>query len=358
VAPDDIDPMGVRPYFTGGTVAPPDSSAPAAFAAIKRKIAPNSQGMTVLHGQQSRPETFVWRTEAVARKAIAVRGDDRGRRSRCLLVAAWTVGAAVVAILASLGMASHPGPHQADRHVLSTDDLGFGYAGSLIGVSQAGKSNDHFTAPTSKSSAGNLSDSSAGNRVPPGVDGAQIMPGLVSRQLLGLPVGSATAQTPAAGAKAAPQSSAPRSAPQPASTAHSLESVNYPGRYISVRNDLGYLGPVSSTDPVQTRQNATFTVTPGLAAASCYSFKAANGSYLRHSSFRIQLAADDGSTLFKQDATFCPRPGSVSGSVSFESYNYPGRYLRHRNFELWVDPYADSTGFRNDSSFRLNGPLG
>lgn len=360
VAPTDIDPMGVRPYFTGGTVAPPDSPAPAAFAAIKRKIAPTSQGVTVPDGQRSGQETFVWRrTEAVARRAAAVRDNDRRRRSRYLFVAAWTIGAAAVAILISLGVASHSGPHPADRYVVPANDPSFGYADSVVGVSEGGKSGGHSAVSANKSPAGNLSDLSAGSRVNSGSGTAQTVLGSAPRQLLGLQAGSAIPESLAGSAKAAPQpSTAPSSAPQPASTAHSLESVNYPDRYISVRDNLGYLDPVSSTDPAQTRQDATFTVTAGLADASCYSFMAADGSYLRHSSFRIHLDANDGSTLFKQDATFCPRPGVVSGSVSFESYNYPGRYLRHRNFELWVDPYDDSTGFRNDSSFQINGPLG
>jgi hypothetical protein len=358
VVPDDIDPMGVRPYFTGGTVVQPDSSTPAAFAAIKRKIAPMSQGMPVLHGHRPGQETFVWRrTEAVVRRAVAVRDDDQRRRSRYLLPAAWTIVAAVVAIFVALGMTSHSGPYQADRYLVPTDDPSFGYTGSPVGVSQAGKPNGHSAAPPGKSPAGN-SDSSAGSRVRSGSGGAQTGLGVVPRQLLGLPVGSVTAQTPASGGKAAPQSSVSRSAPQSAATLHSLESVNYPGRYIDVRDSLGYLDPLSGTDSAQARKNATFTVKSGLADASCFSFMAADGSYLRHRDFRIHLDADDGSTLFKQDATFCPHPGLVSGSVSFESYNYPGRYLRHRNFELWIDPYDDSTGFRNDSSFRLDGPLG
>jgi hypothetical protein len=51
--------------------------------------------------------------------------------------------------------------------------------------------------------------------------------------------------------------------------------------------------------------------------------------------------------------TFVAHPGSTAGSMSLESYNFPGRYIRHRNFELWVDLYADNDTFRADSSFTI-----
>lgn len=79
----------------------------------------------------------------------------------------------------------------------------------------------------------------------------------------------------------------------------------------------------------------------------------ADGRYLRHWDFRIRLDANDGSTTFQQDATFCAKPGSASGSVSLESYNYPGRYIRHYNYELRVDLYQNSDTFRADSSFTV-----
>jgi len=92
-------------------------------------------------------------------------------------------------------------------------------------------------------------------------------------------------------------------------------------------------------------------VVPGLAAESCYSLRAGDGRYLRHASWRLRLGADVGTVLFRGDATFCPRSGSVPGSVSLESFNYPGRYLRHVGTALWIDPSDGTPAFRADSSF-------
>jgi hypothetical protein len=130
----------------------------------------------------------------------------------------------------------------------------------------------------------------------------------------------------------------------------SVRSVNYPDRYWQVSGDFVKLNPVSST---AARRAATFKVVKGLANSSCYSFATADGSYLRHRNFILRAERNDGSPLFKQDATFCPRTSSYSGAVMLESVNYPGRYLRHQNFQLKLDRYQNSSLFRSDSAFRL-----
>jgi hypothetical protein len=134
--------------------------------------------------------------------------------------------------------------------------------------------------------------------------------------------------------------------------ARSLQSVNYPGRYVRHNNYLGYLDPVTSASSTLTKQDATFTIVRGLADANCHSFQGTGGRYLRHYNARLRLDADNGTALFRQDATFCARPGSASGTVSLESYNLAGRYLRHRDFQLWVDLTDNTALFRADSSFR------
>jgi hypothetical protein len=137
----------------------------------------------------------------------------------------------------------------------------------------------------------------------------------------------------------------------PSSTAwKSVRSVNYPDRYWQVSGDFVKLNPANSA---AARRAATFKVVKGLANSSCYSFTTANGSYLRHRNFILRAERNDGSPLFKQDATFCPRPSPYSGAVMLESVNYPGRFLRHQNFQLRLDRYQDSTLYRSDSAFRL-----
>ncbi|WTX92581.1 AbfB domain-containing protein [Streptomyces sp. NBC_00637] len=143
----------------------------------------------------------------------------------------------------------------------------------------------------------------------------------------------------------------------PTNTSRSLQSVNFTGRYAVERSDgLGYLDPVTSSSTTAVKQSATFTVIPGLADGSCYSFRDASGRYLRHLDFRVRFDASNGTGLFDKDATFCARAGSVAGSVGLESYNYPGRYLRHYNYTLRVDPFQDTATFRADSSFKAVSP--
>ncbi|MGW5609170.1 sigma-70 family RNA polymerase sigma factor [Streptomyces sp. NPDC003753] len=138
---------------------------------------------------------------------------------------------------------------------------------------------------------------------------------------------------------------------------HALRSVDNPGDYVSQSGRLGILGPVGTTSSAATRQAATFTFVPGLADPRCYSLRDATGRYLRHYAFRIRLDTDDGSAIFQKDATFCPRSGSTAGSVSLESYNYPGRYLRHRdNLQLWLDPSENTAAYRASRSFVLVAP--
>jgi hypothetical protein len=143
----------------------------------------------------------------------------------------------------------------------------------------------------------------------------------------------------------------------PTHTNRSLQSVNFSGRYAAVRSDsLGYLDPVTSSSTTAVKQSATFTIVPGLADSTCYSFRDSSGRYLRHKDYRIRFDANNGTATFHKDATYCARPGSAAGSVSLESFNYPGRYLRHYYYELRIDPFQNTATFRADSSFRAVNP--
>jgi hypothetical protein len=144
----------------------------------------------------------------------------------------------------------------------------------------------------------------------------------------------------------------------PANARRSLRSANFTDRYVRHRNSLGYIEPVGTSSSATTKQDATFTVVPGLADANCYSFQAVNApGYLRHYDRRIRLDANDGSAVFRSDATFCAKPGlSGSGTVSLESYNFPGNYVRHYNYELRIDPFADNATYRADASYTAVSP--
>jgi hypothetical protein len=173
------------------------------------------------------------------------------------------------------------------------------------------------------------------------------------------PTPSTSAST-SAGPSPEPEKKAPKPSPSdaaskppkpPASHGISIRSVNYPDRYWRVRDGYVRLDRIGS-GPEQ-REDATFERVSGLADSSCYSFTTADGRYLRHRSFVLVKDADDGSRLFRKDATFCPRPAASSGAVMLESVNYPGRFLRHRNFQLRLEPYQHDGLYRADSAFRL-----
>ncbi|WP_405725634.1 AbfB domain-containing protein [Streptomyces sp. NBC_01537] len=347
VVPDDPDPMGVRPYVTfTGEIAPRPNTH------LVHASAPDTRELVLK--PPFPPVPYVPRRGQVTPVPAGV----RRRRPRYLVaVALATAGAAAMA-LAAWGMTSGSESDGASQYVDIQDAPSDGNRGPLISASPPGKHGSQSPGPSGTASASPSADSS-----PSGTNSALAEPSSAPRRLSGLPGvaggsgGSATATaTSGTGGTADPTDSA--TTPQ-TSTARSLESVNYPDRYLTAHSDdLGYLDRVSSTDSAQTRQAATFTLVTGLADPSCYSFKSEDGRYFRHEDFRIHLMADDGSTLFEQDATFCPHEGSVSGSVSFASYNYPGYYLRHRQYQLWIDPYQDSSGFRDDSSFQLGASLG
>ncbi|MBE1491672.1 family 43 glycosylhydrolase [Plantactinospora soyae] len=143
-----------------------------------------------------------------------------------------------------------------------------------------------------------------------------------------------------------------------ATGARSLESVNLAGRYLRHSDYLGRVDPITSGSGTVAKQDATFTVTPGLAGgAGCVSFQAADGRWLRHLDFRLRLDLNAGTTGSLADATFCVRDGSVAGSARLESANYPGRFVRHRDSELWLDPSTTNPGtFAADSSFWVRAP--
>ncbi|MEV6848834.1 sigma-70 family RNA polymerase sigma factor [Actinoplanes sp. NPDC051411] len=135
----------------------------------------------------------------------------------------------------------------------------------------------------------------------------------------------------------------------------SLESADQPGRYVAVVADEGVL---SAATDAGARKRATLHAVAGLADPSCFSFRDPDGRYLRHSSFRLRLSADEGTVLFRQDATFCARAGFQPGSLSLESFNYRGFFVRHVGTEMWIDQNDGSAPFHAAGSFFVRRPLG
>ena len=95
---------------------------------------------------------------------------------------------------------------------------------------------------------------------------------------------------------------------------------------------------VTSSSSTTLKEDATWIVRPGLANSNCISFETNNGSgdYIRHSGFELYLEPNDGTALFANDATFCPRAGNSGSNYSFMSYNYSYKYIRHYNYIGYV----------------------
>lgn len=140
----------------------------------------------------------------------------------------------------------------------------------------------------------------------------------------------------------------------------SLQSANYPTRYVRHRDNLGSVEEVNPSSTVTARRDATFQIVAGLANSACYSIQSVNrpGSYLRHYDFVLTLRQNDGSATFAGDATFCSRTGLAGGAAfSLESYNHPGYYIRHYNFALRLDRFVTGSTFAGDASFTVTPPL-
>ncbi|MFE0452054.1 AbfB domain-containing protein [Streptomyces sp. NPDC058914] len=164
------------------------------------------------------------------------------------------------------------------------------------------------------------------------------------------PQGSSSPRTSASPAPsaAAPTKDAPD--PRPAAVRRSVQSANYPDRYWRAGRGTVRLEQAGGSE---FREDATFTVVAGLAGGSCHSFVASDGTYLRHRDFVLRAERDDGSSLFRQDATFCPRASSFSGAVMLEAVNYPGYFLRHQNFQVKLQRFEHGGQYAADSAFRL-----
>jgi hypothetical protein len=129
-----------------------------------------------------------------------------------------------------------------------------------------------------------------------------------------------------------------------------LGSFNVPGGYVRHRNLLGEVTAITAQDAA----DALFKLVPGL-AGSGVSFESVNlpGYYLRHNGFRIKLHSNDGTDVFRQDASFNVRCGLADANlVSLEAVNFPGYFLRHRGAELWIDSLGDDQ-HKRDATFMM-----
>ncbi len=136
------------------------------------------------------------------------------------------------------------------------------------------------------------------------------------------------------------------------SAAKRIQSYNFENRFVRHSNLVGRID-----QGVAPYADSQWILRTGLASgqSGTVSFESVNfpGYYLRHYGFEIRLEKNDGSAAFAGDATFRQVAGlKDSSATSFQSVNFPDRYLRHSGFVLRVDPVSTDTE-RQDATFRI-----
>ncbi|MFC4069315.1 AbfB domain-containing protein [Actinoplanes subglobosus] len=108
-----------------------------------------------------------------------------------------------------------------------------------------------------------------------------------------------------------------------------LEAADQPGHRVRHRNYRGRLDAISASSSAGERADSGFRVRTGLGDGSCVSLESVNfpGYYLRHRNFEIRLDRNDGSALFRQDATFCPVTIRGGAALALRSINYPRYHM-------------------------------
>jgi hypothetical protein len=146
----------------------------------------------------------------------------------------------------------------------------------------------------------------------------------------------------------------------------SYQSVNFRDRFIRHRDFLGFLDKITDD---RSALDMAFVTVPGL-AGTCQSFIPKNilggptGFFLRHQNFRVKLSRfDPQDPTFKEDATFCMERPLASGqdpnALSFGAVNPNLKqfFIRHRDFELVLSPNDGSDLFKFDATFIQKPPV-
>ncbi|WFE28266.1 AbfB domain-containing protein [Solwaraspora sp. WMMD791] len=177
----------------------------------------------------------------------------------------------------------------------------------------------------------------------PGVDGPVGDPAAPATPTPGDATGGGTAPgtgttAPGTGTATTPPAPAPPTTPAgPAEvplligTRINFEAAGLPGHRIRHRDGIVVVERVDAGSRSDVKADAAFVVRAGLANRNCLSFESVNapGHFLRHYDFRMFLARNDNSAIFRADTTFCVVPGIGGKHTSLRSHNYPDRFLRH-----------------------------
>lgn len=108
-------------------------------------------------------------------------------------------------------------------------------------------------------------------------------------------------------------------------------------RHQDFRMRLATVGPGS---PGSARADATFVLRRGLADERCVSLESVNfpGRFMRHQNFVLLLQPLESSRLFAADATFCPRAVGTEADFLLRSVNFPDRYLTSDGRRMLLSP--------------------
>ncbi|MBW4083897.1 AbfB domain-containing protein [Paenibacillus sp. S150] len=136
---------------------------------------------------------------------------------------------------------------------------------------------------------------------------------------------------------------------EPLSVNVRLQSYNYPDRYI---RHSSYRAQIN--DNVAPAQDAQFKMVAGLTDSNGVSFESVNlpGRFLRvRSNGEVWLDQNDGTTAFKNDATFRRVAGLADPQLSsYQMWADATRYLRHSNYLLYAQAVSGSS-FNADATF-------
>ncbi|HMG56233.1 MAG TPA: alpha-L-arabinofuranosidase B [Kofleriaceae bacterium] len=124
-------------------------------------------------------------------------------------------------------------------------------------------------------------------------------------------------------------------------------------RYIRHQNNNAVTSVVSATSPAVDKSNGTWIIRRGLANNACVSFESRDfpGDFLRHQNFQLFRQPNNGTALFRADATFCPSAGQSGQGTSFASFNFPTRFLRHFNNNVFIASNGGPNAFDATASW-------
>jgi len=100
--------------------------------------------------------------------------------------------------------------------------------------------------------------------------------------------------------------------------------------------------------------NKIIKVVEGLAGGGTVSLQSASNSnmYFRHKNGLLYLESNDGSDLFKWDASFGPVAGlSDPGKTSLHAVNYVQGFLRHKDGRIHLDDWDGSSLMASDATW-------